>query len=87
MKVMPMPIPTTSDELLHLVRKSGLLDEKNLDAHLEKLRAAGPLPADPPQMAGLLARDGLLTNFQAEQFLQGKWRRFTIGKYKVETPR
>ncbi len=28
-------------------------------------------------------RDGLLTTFQAEQFLQGKWRRFTIGKYKV----
>jgi serine/threonine protein kinase len=24
-----------------------------------------------------------LTHFQAEQFLQGKWRRFTIGKYKV----
>src|SRR5437868_9731865 len=27
--------------------------------------------------------DGLLTQFQAEQFLLGKWRRFTIGKYKV----
>ena len=31
----------------------------------------------------MLVRDGLLTHFQAEQFLQGKWRRFTIGKYKV----
>src|SRR6202035_474901 len=27
--------------------------------------------------------DGLLTFFQAEQFLLGKWKRFTIGKYKV----
>src|SRR5262249_48960830 len=25
----------------------------------------------------------VLTHFQAEQFLLGKWRRFTIGKYKV----
>src|SRR5205807_10310474 len=32
---------------------------------------------------GLLVRDGVLTRFQAEQFLQGKWRRFTIGEYKV----
>jgi serine/threonine protein kinase len=30
-----------------------------------------------------MIRDGVLTHFQAEQLLQGKWRRFTIGKYKV----
>src|SRR6202521_5762654 len=30
-----------------------------------------------------MVQDGLLTTFQAEQFLMGKWRRFTIGKYKV----
>ena len=30
-----------------------------------------------------VVRDGLLTYFQAEQFLQGKWKRFSIGKYKV----
>ena len=28
-------------------------------------------------------RDGILTHFQAEQFLQGKWHGFVIGKYKV----
>ena len=39
--------------------------------------------ADASRMAGYLVRDGLLTQFQAEQILQGKWRRFTIGKYKV----
>src|SRR5437868_12067086 len=27
--------------------------------------------------------DGVLTQFQAEQFMLGKWRRFSIGKYKV----
>src|SRR5947209_1880130 len=30
-----------------------------------------------------MVREGILTRFQGEQFLQGKWRRFTIGKYKV----
>src|SRR5438105_8034719 len=30
-----------------------------------------------------MIKKGLLTRFQAEQLLQGKWRRFTIGNYKV----
>jgi eukaryotic-like serine/threonine-protein kinase len=78
-----MPAPSTADEFLELVRKSGVVEDKRLAAHLEKLRAAGPLPPEPPRLAGQLVRDGVLTHFQAEQFLQGKWRRFTIGKYKV----
>ncbi len=78
-----MPSPTTIDEFLDLVRKSAVVDEKRLTAHLDKLRAGGPCPTDPGQLAGLLVRDGLLTHFQAEQLLQGKWRRFSIGKYKV----
>ncbi|MCI0684091.1 MAG: protein kinase, partial [Gemmataceae bacterium] len=56
---------------------------KRFDAWLQKLKGAGPLPAKPNEAAGLLIRDGILTQFQAEQILQGKWRRFTIGKYKV----
>jgi eukaryotic-like serine/threonine-protein kinase len=78
-----MAAPTTSDDFLELVRKSGVLDEKRLSAYLEKVGATGGLPPEPAKAAGLLVRDGLLTHFQAEQFLQGKWRRFTIGKYKV----
>src|SRR5215475_9455325 len=78
-----MPSPTTVAEFVELVRKSGVVDEKRLDAHLEKLRAASALPAEPNRLAGVLVRDGVLTHFQATQFLQGKWRRFTIGKYKV----
>src|ERR1700722_7865281 len=78
-----MPAPASSDELLDLVRKSGVLEDKRLDAHLQKLREAGALPTEPAKLAAALVRDGLLTNFQCEQLLQGKWRRFTIGKYKV----
>jgi len=78
-----MPAPSTIEEFLDLVRKSGVVDEKRLSAHLDRLRATGQLPSDPVKLATLLMRDGVLTHFQAEQFLQGKWRRFTIGKYKV----
>ena len=78
-----MPSPTTSDEFLELVRKSEVVEEKRLSAYLDKARTAQSLPAEPLRLAAILVRDGILTQFQAEQFLQGKWRRFTIGKYKV----
>src|SRR5262245_23651472 len=78
-----MPSPTSADEFLELLRKSGVLEEKRLAAYLDQVRATGPLPADPPKLAGLMVRDGVLTHFQAEQLLLGKWRRFTVGKYKV----
>src|SRR5438128_636348 len=78
-----MPAPTTVEELIDLAKKSGVVDDKRLDAAVAKLRAAGTPPKEPGKLAGVLVRDGILTRFQAEQFLQGKWRRFTIGKYKV----
>ncbi|HVS36175.1 MAG TPA: protein kinase, partial [Gemmataceae bacterium] len=78
-----MPAPATNDELLDLVRKSGVLDEKRLDAYLAKMASANAIPPQPLAFATQMVADGVLTHFQAEQFLQGKWRRFTIGRYKV----
>jgi serine/threonine protein kinase len=78
-----MPAPATADELLDLVRRSGVADEAKLKSHLQSLSAKSGLPQDPQKLAGVLVRDGLLTYFQAEQLLQGKYKRFTIGKYKV----
>jgi serine/threonine protein kinase len=78
-----MPSPATVEEFLDLVHKSGVADDKRLDSYVLRLRASGHMPAEPPKLAGLLVRDGLLTHFQAEHIAQGKWKRFTIGKYKV----
>jgi serine/threonine protein kinase len=78
-----MPSPTNAPELLELVRKSGVLEGKRLDSYLEQVGAAGTLPSEPNKLATMMVRDGILTHFQAEQFLMGKWRRFCIGKYKV----
>ncbi len=77
-----MAAPSTTDDLLDLVRKSGLVDSGRLDAFV--LRAsADPGPATATHWAGLLVVAGLLTRFQAEQILLGKWRGFTLGRYKV----
>jgi serine/threonine protein kinase len=77
-----MPSPTSVDELLDLIQKSGVVDEKRLSAYTEKLRQTGT-PTDATQVSAAMVRDGLITSFQAEQFLLGKWRRFNIGKYRV----
>ena len=78
-----MPSPANNDELLDLVRKSGVLDDKRLEGYLASTGYPKRAPPEPSKFAGVMVRDGLLTHFQAEQFLQGKWRRFTIGRYKV----
>jgi serine/threonine protein kinase len=78
-----MPAPSTCEALLELVRKSGIVDSQRLDAHVQKLRDGGEMPAKPRELAAALLRDGLLTQFQAKQLMLGKWRGFTFGKYKV----
>jgi len=78
-----MPAPATVAELLDLVQKSGVAEENRLKPYLDKLQQQGGVPAEPSKFAGILVRDGILTYFQAEQLLQGKYKRFSLGKYKV----
>src|ERR1700737_5203515 len=78
-----MPLPPSSADFVDLVQKSGLVEEKRLAAYTDKLRADFSFPGDAKTLSGQMIRDAILTHFQAEQFLLGKWRRFNIGKYKV----
>jgi serine/threonine protein kinase len=78
-----MPAPTTVDDFLDLVHKSGLVDPVQVAALIDKLRAAEAFPSEPKKLAKLLIKEGLLTYFYAEQFLRGIWRGFTIGKYQI----
>jgi serine/threonine protein kinase len=76
-----MPPPVTNEDLLGLVTKSGVADAKRLNAYLK--REGNDVPQDPAELAVALVREGILTNFQVQQLLQGKWRGFAIGNYKV----
>ncbi|MCE9563923.1 MAG: protein kinase [Planctomycetes bacterium] len=78
-----MPPPANADEFLELIQRSGVADEGKLRNYIQKLKDSGAFPTDSQKFAGRLVQDGLLTYFQAEQLLQGKYKRFTIGKYKV----
>ena len=78
-----MSVPSSVEELVQVVRKSGMVDEACLNGFLHSRQAGRGLSADPQTAAGEMVADGLITNFQAEQFLLGKWRGFTVGKFKL----
>jgi serine/threonine protein kinase len=78
-----MPVPATNEDFLDVVRKSNQVDTGLLDACLQQHREGDTLPPDPKKLAALLVREGLLTNFQAEQFLKGRWRGFALGGYRI----
>ena len=77
-----MAAPTTSNEFLDLVRRSELLSPLRLEEFLRLVRTTSAKML-PRELASLLVSGGFVTQFQAEQFLQGKWKGFTIGKYRV----
>jgi serine/threonine protein kinase len=77
-----MPAPTTVYAFLECGYRSGLLEHaavETLQTHLN-----GHAPTTPRALADALIEHGLLTNFQAEKLLNGRWRGFVIaGKYRL----
>jgi serine/threonine protein kinase len=76
--------PSSIEAFLELGYKSGLLEKKAVEEYCQRAPQEAPKPETPGQMANAMVRDGLLTNFQADSLLAGKWRGFLInGKYKL----
>jgi serine/threonine protein kinase len=79
-----MPAPSTVEEFLVCVRQSGLIEPQRLQAYLKERLASGGVPSVPRRLAQDMLSDGLLTKFQAEQLLMGRYRKFEIGgKYRL----
>src|SRR5271155_3201859 len=73
-----------TDAFLELLSKSQVIDEARLQAWLASAGGNAALPVDGKAVAETLIRAGLLTPFQAELLLAGKWRHFIVnGKYRV----
>jgi serine/threonine protein kinase len=76
-------IRTPIESFLELTRKSGLVETNRFNSYLERLAEIESVPEDPKLLAQLLVRDAVLSKFQSEQLLSGKWRGFYVGKYRV----
>jgi serine/threonine protein kinase len=76
-------IKTPIESFLELTRKSGLVEANRLNLYLERLAQKEGIPQDPKGLVNLFVRDAVLSRFQADQLLAGKWRGFYVGKYRV----
>lgn len=82
-----MSVLASVDEFLEVLKKSGLVEAAPLEKELDDLAGDRGLPSKPSQLAALLVRRGLLTNFQATQLVNGRWHGFFVaGKYKLLEP-
>ncbi len=77
-----MPAPETIDDFLDLARKSRQVDMRRLEAYLDH-QPEHARPSSPRRLAQQLVREGLMTLFQAEQLLQGKYKGFALGGYRI----
>ncbi|HWE40028.1 MAG TPA: protein kinase [Isosphaeraceae bacterium] len=79
-----MPKPESIEEFLGFVRRSELLEPATLEAAIAALRREKNPPDTPKRWARALVNMGLLTFFQAQELLDGRYRNFFVGgKYKV----
>jgi WD40 repeat protein/serine/threonine protein kinase len=79
-------IPSTADDLVTLIRKADVVEGASLDAQLSPLRDQPGWPANARRLAEHLIAQGVLTRFQADQLLRGRWRGFLLGNYRVLEP-
>jgi serine/threonine protein kinase len=75
-----MATPATVDDFRSILSKSKLVEDEGLDTFLRTLE---PVPEEPERLAEALIDGGLLTRFQVDNLLKGRWHRFFIGHYKV----
>ena len=80
-----MPKVTDSKRLIELVKKSELVSSEVLTSFLaDRSEAGNSIPAEPEPLAEDLVKANLLSNWQMDQILKGKYRGFRLGKYALQ---
>jgi serine/threonine-protein kinase len=75
----------TADRFVELVKKSQLAEPDRIDGVVRKICEShqGSLPSDVVELANLLQREKVITAWHTEKLLQGKYKGFFLGKYKL----
>jgi serine/threonine protein kinase len=73
----------SATSFLDALHKSGLVPEDELDRFLAALKAKPGFPFDDSTLARVLIAEGMLTAWQAEMLLEGKYKGFHFGHYRL----
>lgn len=76
-----MQVPVAAQNFLELLEKSELLTRSQINKARERLKI--PDTATAPETAKLLVRAHVLTPFQAERLLEGRYRGLVIDGYRI----
>ena len=75
----------TSDRIFELIEKSRLVEPAALQAQIDQVRSRhdGAIPDDPVALCKELEDAGIVTRWQCEKLLQGKYKGFFLGNHKL----
>lgn len=75
----------TAERIQELIEKSRLVDAAPLQEAFDRIREkhSGSLPSDPVAVCKELEDLGLVTRWQSEKILQGKYKGFFLGRHKL----
>ena len=74
------------DSFLDLLRQSGLVADSQMLALMAELSGKGPKPENARALADELVKREILTDWQADNLLQGKHRGFRLGPHRILRP-
>ena len=77
---------TTTEKLIELIKRSGLVRNEDLAKFMARRasKSGGLLPSDAKQLADQFVDQSLVTRWQMDQLLNGKYRGFRLGKYTLK---
>jgi serine/threonine-protein kinase len=78
-----MATKLTADSFLAVVKKSGLVEQDQLQKFWRDSREKDPQLEDPRTIADLLVAENYLTRWQVDHLLKGKTKGFMLGKYRL----
>ncbi len=73
----------TKEKFIHNVRRSRLVSDVQLKDFIRKIRDLDPRPKTATDLSELMVADELINRWHAENILRGKYKGFTLGKYRL----
>ena len=79
-----MSLKLTAESFLTGIKQSGLAEPDSIDTLVKTLRGEGVDIANSAALADALVSKGVITPWQSEKLLQGKFKGFILGRYKLQ---
>ena len=79
-----MSLKLTAESFLTGIKQSGLAESDVIDTFVKSLRGEGIDIGNSAAVANAMITKGIITPWQSEKLLQGKFKGFILGRYKLQ---